>query len=429
MLAYHLRSALHSIALDKGGAFLAALSIGLGIGAVTTMATLLGELTRDPLPARSAELFHPHLDASPPGFGAANGDGFDPAASLTWLDAHNLLRAGMASRQAIMAGGRARLGEGIASIASPGRYATAGFFDLFGVPFLHGSGWSAAEDRGDARVVVLSEALARRMFGSTDVLGRDVLIEGRSFRVVGVAAGWRPLPLFYGGSGGDAAYREDGFFLPLQTAANLALPFSGSMACWGEGGRTGDACASLQYWVRLPRAAVAAYRDFLEAYAGQQRAMGRHVRLASPALMSVRERLRQLRVVPREILVQCGLALAFFCVCLLNTTGLLMARFLSRGMEVGIRRAVGATRWQVLHRFLVEAALLGLMGGALGIGFAALGLWFVHLRPDAYAALARLDAGALLGALAASLLAAVGAGALPAWRACRVAPCANLGDA
>ena len=414
---------------DRAGTVLAALAIGLGIGAATTMATLLDELTRDPLPGRSAELFHPHLDASPPGFGARRGDGFDPAAGMTWLDAHNLLQAGMASQQAIMAGAKARLGEGAAAFSSPGRYATAGFFELFGVPFLRGAGWGPAADHGDAHVVVLSEAVARRLFGTADALGREVRIEGHAFRVVGVAADWQPVPLFYGGSGGDAAYRADGFFLPLQAAADLALPFTGSMACWGDGGRTGDACASLQYWVRLPREAVPRYRDRLEAYAAQQRARGRHVRLATPALMSVRDRLRQLRVVPREVVVQCGLALAFFGVCLLDTCGLLMGRFLSRGTEVGIRRAMGATRWQVLQRFLVEAALVGLAGGADGIGVAACGLWLVRQRPDAYAALAHLHAGTLFAAIGASLVAAVAAGALPAWRACRVAPCVNLGAA
>lgn len=429
MFAYHLRLAVRSILRDRTGTLLAALAIGLGIGAVATMATLLGELTRDPLPGRSAELFHPHLDASPPGFGGIHGAGFDPAAGMTWLDAHHLLQAGMAPQQAIMAGGRARLGEGVAAFPSPGRYATAGFFELFGVPFLRGAGWRAADDHGDARVVVLSEAVARRLFGRTDALGRDVRVEGHAFRVVGVAARWQPLPLFYGGSGGDAAYREDGFFLPLQAAADLALPFTGSMACWGDGGRTGDACASLQYWVRLSPAAVPRYRDRLEAYAAQQRAGGRHVRLAAPALMSVRDRLRQLHVVPREIVVQCALALAFFGVCLLDTCGLLMGRFLSRGTEVGIRRAMGATRWQVLQRFLVEASLIGVAGGAVGVGFAACGLWLVRQRPDAYASLAQLHAGTLLAAVAASLLAAVAAGALPAWRACRVAPCANLGAA
>lgn len=427
MLAWHLRMSLRSVVRDKSGSLLAVLAIGLGIGALATMATLLGELTRDPLPGGSAALFHPHLDASPPGFAASRGDGFDPAASLTWLDAHNLLQAGMAARQAIMAGGRARLGDGEASFASQGRYATAGFFALFDIPFRSGSGWSPEEDHGDARVVVLSAPTAARLFGDRDALGRDVGIEGVSFRVAGVIADWHPLPLFYGGSGGDAAFREDAFFLPLQTAANLGLPFTGSMACWGDGGRTGDACASLQFWLRLPASATGRYRDFLAAYADGQRAAGRHLRVATPALLSVQDRLRQLQVVPREILVQCGLALAFFCVCLLDTAGLLMARFMARETEVGIHRAMGATRRQVFQRFLAESAVLGLMGGAAGTGFAACGLWLVHRRPDAYAALAHLHAGALIAALGASLLAAACAGAFPAWRACRVSPRLNLG--
>jgi putative ABC transport system permease protein len=431
MFGYHLRLALQSIARDKAGSLLAVLAIGLGIGAIATMATLLGELTRDPLPGRSGELFHPHLDASPPGFAAAAGGDFDPGERLTWIDAHNLLHAGPATSQAIMAGGHARLdvGDGIAPLATQGRYATAGFFALFGAPFERGSGWTVRDDGAGAHVVVLSRRVAASLFGRGAAVGRLVRIEGSTFRVIGVTGDWQPTPLFYGGNGGDAAYREDGFFLPLQAAVDLALPFSGGTTCWGDSARTGDGCAWLQFWARLPASSVARYRDFLQAYAAGQRAHGRHVRVGTPALLTVRDRLRQLQAVPREVMVQCGLALAFFLVCLLDTAGLLLARFLARELDVGIRRAMGATRAQVFQRFAIEAAVLGLAGGGVGIVLAQAGLWLVRRRPEAYAALAHMHAGALLGALAASLLAALLAGALPAWRACRVAPAANLRSA
>lgn len=431
MFGYHLRLALHSIARDRVGSLLAVLAIGLGIGAVATMATLLAELTRDPLPGRSGELFQPHLDASPPGFAAAAGGAFDPGERLTWLDAHNLLHAGPASSQAIMAGGRARLdaGDGIAPLATQGRYATAQFFALFGVPFRRGNGWAPSDDGAGSHVVVLSSHVAASLFGGRDAVGRLVRIEGAAFRVVGVTGNWQPTPVFYGGSSGDAAYREDGFFLPLQAAVDLALPFAGGTTCWGDSARTGDGCAWLQFWVRLPASDITRYRDFLVAYAAGQRAHGRHVRIESPDLLTVRDRLRQLQAVPREVLVQCGLALAFFLVCLLDTAGLLLARFLARELDVGIRRAMGATRSQVFQRFAIEAAVLGLAGGGVGVALAQAGLWLVRRRPDAYAALAHMHAGALLAALAASLFAALVAGALPAWRACRVAPAANLRSA
>lgn len=428
MLRYHLRLALQSVARDKLGSLLAVLAIGLGIGAATTMATLLSELTRDPLPGRSGQLFHPHLDASPPGFAATAGDAFDPGEDMTWLDARNLLDARMAADQALMAGGRANLeteGGGLLHGVT-GRYATEGFFPLFGVPFERGSSWSRTEDDAGAHVVVLSRRTAASLFGNRDPIGRRVRIDGTAFRVVGVAAAWQPTPVFYGGSGGDAAFHEDGFFLPLRAAIDLALPFAGGMACWSGGGRTGDGCAWLQFWVRLPADGVGRYRDFLSAYAAAQRSHGRHVRVASPALWSVQDRLRMLGVVPREVLVQCGLALAFFAVCLLDVAGLLLARFLARQHDVGIRRALGATRAQVFRRFAVEAALLGGAGGIAGIGIAQAGLWLVRQRPDAYAALAHMRVGALVAALASSLLAALAAGALPAWRACRIAPAANL---
>ena len=66
--------------------------------------------------------------------------------------------------------------------------------------------------------------------------------------------------------------------------------------------------------------------------------------------------------------------------------------------EIGVRRALGATRGAIFAQYLVESTTIGLAGGVLGLGLALLGLWAVRQQPVDYAGLARLDAPMLLAA-------------------------------
>ena len=112
--------------------------------------------------------------------------------------------------------------------------------------------------------------------------------------------------------------------------------------------------------------------------------------------------------------------------CLVNTVGLLLAKFLRRGSEIGVRRALGASRGAIFTQCLVEAGAIGLAGGILGLGLSLLGLWAVRLQPASYAELAHLDLGMLLLTFVMAIVASVLAGLLPAWRAMQVTPAIQL---
>ena len=71
-------------------------------------------------------------------------------------------------------------------------------------------------------------------------------------------------------------------------------------------------------------------------------------------------------------------------VCLVNTIGLLLAKFLRRAPEVGVRRALGASKAQVFLQHLIEVGLLGFSGGLLGILLAQLGLWLLRSNYGSY---------------------------------------------
>src|SRR5690606_10997221 len=72
------------------------------------------------------------------------------------------------------------------------------------------------------------------------------------------------------------------------------------------------------------------------------------------------------KVVPADVVMQLWLGFGFLLVCLLNTVGLLLAKFLRRSSEIGVRRALGASRAEIFKQCLVEAGTIGLAGGVLG---------------------------------------------------------------
>ncbi|UGB37457.1 ABC transporter permease [Frateuria soli] len=431
MFAYYLDLALRSLRRSPVLTSLMVLAIGLGIGASMTMLTVLHVMTRDPLPELSAQLYYPHLDPLPANYPSHNEWG-DPSDNFTWPDAMALLKAHRADQQAAMAGGRVLawpVQAGRMPFRVGGRYATAGFFELFGLRFEQGRGWTAADDEARARLVVLSHALAMKLFGRTDVVGRTVRLGDARFQVTGVTADWAPQPQFYADGSGRGNYGEsDRFFLPLATALDLDLSVSGNQASWKEGGRTSGNYTWLQVWVRLKDAAQArAYRQFLVDYSASQQKLGRFERPpGNAALYPMMGWLAHQKLVPNDLRLQLWLALGFLVVCLVNIVALLLAKFLRRSGEVSVRRALGARRRDIFVQFGVEAALVGSLGGLLGVAIAQAGLWSVRQRPDSYAHVARMDLSMLaltvLLAIAGSLL----AGMLPAWRASRVAPALQL---
>lgn len=434
MFAYYLDMALRSLKRNKVLTALMVLTLAVGIGACITTLTVLRLLSGDPLPAKSAQLFYPQVDPN-------SKDGYVPGQTkpelrMSYMDAMNLLRAHRARRQAAMALTQVKVAPMHANqrpFFSDGVMATADFFSLFDVPFRYGAGWTAADDAGHARVAVIAGFLNDKLFGGGNSVGRSIRIHDHSYRIVGVLKPWAPQPQFYAmGLGGRLYGDGQGVFLPLQTARADGMTPQDT-ECYAAVSNIKDLetapCTWLGFWVELDNAAaVARYRDFLHGYVQQQIALGRFQRsdMALPGLMRF---LRDMRVVPDDVRLQAGLAFGFLLICLVNTVGLLLAKCLRRAREVGVRRALGASRTTVFAQFLIEAGVIGLIGGVLGLGLAELGLWGIRHQPADYAKLAHLDLGMFVFTFVVALAASLVAGLLPAWRACVIAPAPQLKSA
>ncbi|MBS0431439.1 MAG: ABC transporter permease [Proteobacteria bacterium] len=435
MFVHYLNLAIRSLKRSPVLTALMVLAIGLGIGASMTMLTVLHVMTDDPLPGRSAHLYTPHLDPLPLKYQLHEGSP-DPSDNLTWPDAMALLHAHRADRQTVMAGGSLTLWPqraGMQPFTVDGRYTTTEFFAMFGIPFIRGSDWTAADDAARARVVVLSRKLSEKLYGDADPVGRNVRLGERDYRIVGVTETWRPQPQFYADKDTNVFDTEDQFFLPLSTAVDLDLQTNGDQSGWGDDDdkvpwKKSATNSWLQFWVQLDTPVqVAAYRQFLIDYSAQQKSLGRFQRPPTNAkLYSLMGWLQHENLVPADVRLQLWLASAFLFVCMVNIVALLLAKFLRRSGEISVRRAMGARKRDIFVQFGIESALIGVAGGALGLLLAQLGLWSVRQRPDDYAHLAQMDVPMLCGTLVLAIVASILAGLLPAWRACRVPPALEL---
>ena len=432
MFTYYLDLAVRSFRRNKVLTALMVLAIALGIGAAMTTLTVFHVLSGDPLPGKSHTLFYPQLDPR-----SMNGytPGDEPESQMTRFDAEALLREARGDRQAFMTGGGVAIEPqkaGLDPFNIESRYTTADFFPMFEVPLAFGRGWTAEDDAGRSRVVVIGQDLNERLFGGADSTGRELRIDQTAFRIIGVMDEWRPTPRFYDLTN-DRFGGVEQVFIPFSTARDLDMGTSGNMNCWDsvddpEGERGVNApCSWLQYWVELDTPEkVADYRAYLSNYSDQQRAAGRYERPSNVRLYDVMGWLDNQNVVPSDVRMQVWLAFGFLLVCLINTVGLLLAKFLRRSSEIGVRRALGASRGSIFAQCLVEAGTVGLAGGVLGLGLALLGLWAVRQQPASYAELARLDPAMLLTTFALAIVASLLAGLLPAWRACQVTPAIQL---
>jgi putative ABC transport system permease protein len=327
------------------------------------------------------------------------------------------------------------------------RVTTADFFKTFDVPFLYGTGWSRPEDDAPAAVIVLSRFMNQKLFGGANSVGREVVLDGHPYRVVGVIAAWMPQPRYYdlNTMGGGFDIPED-IFMPFGWLQARRLMTYGNINCNRRAKIEGfDAlltqdCVWLQYWVELRgRADRDRFQAFVDGYTDEERRHGRFPRKNNNRIVDVPTWLGMSDVVGDDSRLLLALGFIFLAVCVINTLGLLLAKFLSAAPISGLRRALGARRLDIVRQHVIEVVVVGLLGGALGVvltlgGLAALkGLLFADRldsdnsdRLTLVQSLVHMDTTVLALAIGLSLLTGVLAGLYPAYRIGKLAPATFL---
>lgn len=276
---------------------------------------------------------------------------------------------------------------------------SAGLFEMLHTPPQMGRGFSPADgSAGAENVVLLSHGLwQQRYAGAADVLGRSIQVNGQPATVVGIMPDGFKFPNL-----------ED-LWMPLQPTANREDRTRHSLELFGLL-NPGTTLTAAQSDLAVIAARLAnehpttnedrglIVRTFHETYNGGP-----------------------IKTIFLMMLGAVGFVLLIACA---NVANMMLGRAVSRGREIAVRAAVGASRPQLIRQLLVESVLLSGIGGLLGLAFSGFGLRAFDLatanvgRP--YWITFEMDWRAALYFAAISISSGVVFGLVPALRASRV---------
>ena len=434
MFSYYFLLGVRSLRRNPALTALMVLTLAIGVAATISTVTILHVMSGDPIPTKSDRLFVPLVDNSPPKSYVPGSRPDDD--QLSYRDAVNFANSKQGERRTALFGvagavepERKDLGPFIAAGLAPSR----DFFAMFDVPFLHGQPWSEAHDGAGSNVIVLSRKLSEKLYGDVNPVGKRLVLGGNAYEVSGVIDRWDPVPRYPRIIGGPGAFGgEDEYYVPFSSAIRNETRRNGNMSCTadrppGFQALLDSECTWIQFWFETRTAGDrAALQAYLDAYAAEQRKLGRLERNAPNKLYNVMEWLDYLKVVGNDSKLAAWLAFGFLMLCLVNTVGLLLAKFSVRAAEVGIRRALGASRKEIFSQFLIETTVLGVAGGVLGLLLAFAALALIAMQSDQMTTVAHMDWTMLMLTFVVSVAAAMLAGLLPTWRACQVTPAMQL---
>ena len=442
MLGYYFTLAIRNLRRNPGLTALMIGAVALGIAVCVMTLTMFRAMSGNPIWWKNDVLYAVTMDFWDPEQPNSDKKPELPPEQLTYRDAMAVYASDIPVRKVIMhkaigilsLDGRQVKPERVAT-----RVTTRDFFQMFDVPFQYGGTWTGAADTGPEPVMVISRRMNEKLFGGENSVGRRIRWDDREFRIIGVRDTWTPLPTFYDVNNGSLEEPED-VYIPFGWNAALELESAGNTNGWKpeEVNSYRDFLNSeliwIQMWVELPdRAAHDRFRAFLDNYALEQKKGGRHPRPLNNRLTKVDQWLKDMDVVGNDDRVLVGLAFAFLAVCLLNTVGLLLAKFLNHAPITGVRRALGASRRQVFFQHLVEVGVISSIGALLGLalgGLLLMGLRALYTVDPADAggtqALAHVDMTSVVAALGLAFFATIAAGLYPAWRIGRIPPATYL---
>jgi len=253
---------------------------------------------------------------------------------------------------------------------------------------------------GDTNVIVIGSRIARSTFKQPLVLNRDITIEGRLFKIVGI--------LKESGSGGD----DNRIFMPIEQARNVIED---------AGNEKIDSIV-----IKVKDANFVTERT---SEIDSRLMLSRHVtnRTKDFTVTSSQATLERVQGVTETFTLFLGaIAAVSLIVGAVGIANTMFTSVLEKTKEIGIMKAIGARNFDIMMIFLLNSGLVGLVGGFLGVG---LGSAISFVLPNFLSGIGPggsvrtvIPASLLIEALLISIIIGMIAGAIPAYRASKLKP-------
>jgi putative ABC transport system permease protein len=340
-----LRFALHLLVKDRWYSTVAVVALALGIGVNATVFTLVNAVLIRGLPFEDSGRLY--ILGS---LRAADSDGNGgPLSYADFQDLRGETRAFTGLAAFTGTGFNLSDDRGLPEQAG-GSLVTADTFRLLGQPPLLGRDFAAADDRkGAEMVVMLGYGIWKNRYGSDpNVIGRPLRVNGQPATIIGVM--------------------PDGMKFP--TNAEMWAPFIPTAEQEKRSHRQLTVFGRLKH-DHTRTQAQAEMNTIAARLAAQYPDTNKDVTRIAVATFNDRFNGGPIRAVFLSMMGAVGFVLLIACA---NVANLLLSRSAHRAREIAVRIALGATRWRVIRQLLVEAVLLGFIGGAIGLLLALVGV-------------------------------------------------------
>jgi putative ABC transport system permease protein len=282
---------------------------------------------------------------------------------------------------------------------------TAGQKDVRSLQVASGRFINDGDNKSEAFVAVLGQQVGADLFGSVAPVGKTISINGVKFMVVGVLEG----------KGASFASPDDSIFIPIQTGYEKLF---GETATFNGKPTVNDILISVKTTPAM---------DTVSAEASYLLRRSHDLKPSEEAdfnIMNQTDILNTLNSVTQTLTIFLG-AIAGISLLVggIGIMNIMLVSVTERTREIGLRKAVGATRNQILVQFVIETVTLSLLGGMIGI---LLGVLIAIVFSATGLIASVVTAGSIILAFSFALAIGVFSGLYPAFRAANLHPMVAL---